>query len=84
MLKAWETVREGVVLYKVEEFANKIIKLGEDYQIELITSWGGKLLSHVADFDTQAVSTIVKGYPDIIKMILDAKNGWENDSTITS
>ncbi len=74
MLKEWETVQEGVIFYKIEEFANNIIKLGQDYQIKILSSWGGKLLLHVGNFDIQTVKTIVSEYPDIIKIILDAKN----------
>jgi len=53
----------------IERFAEKIIILGENYRVKLLTEYGNKLAGHTENFELDNMTKTIKGFDKIIRRI---------------
>lgn len=66
MTENWETIKEGFAFEEIEMFAERLIRLGNDYHVKPLIMYGEKLLFHTTNFDTTYVPKMMEQFPQIV------------------
>ncbi len=79
----WEGLRGALVIDKLETFADRIRKLGEEYGYPPLASWGERLMQQAEMFDLDGLPKTLEGFPNMIGEIqaLVAEGRVAGDST---
>ncbi len=65
----WTRISDVFILDDVETFAKGIINLGNQYQLNLLTQWGDKLLKEIRNYDMENSPTTLAYFPELVKRI---------------
>lgn len=68
-MKTWSETKQNQFFDAIGEFADQIIRLGEDNSVTLLTEYGENLRAHVESFDVENVNTALDAYPELIQSI---------------
>jgi len=63
----WEEVKDQFVLYKIEQFTNKIKNFGKLYQLKIFITYADTLITELESVDLDEIHLALKAYPGIVK-----------------
>jgi len=66
MMTLWKNFEEQQPLSEVESFASQIKELGKKYDLEILISYGNRLLMAVNNFDIDLMLKILADYPKLL------------------
>jgi PAS domain S-box-containing protein len=69
MLNNWNDVNKTFIIDEIEEFADKIKKLGEKYSLDIFTDWGDALLKQSRSFDMERLPGTLNHFPKLIEKL---------------
>ncbi len=73
-LPRWNEIKDQLVLFKIESFANDLKSLSLQYKCRALSIYADKLLNQVNDLDLEAIEVTLRGFPgkvDQIKKLLE-------------
>jgi two-component system sensor histidine kinase EvgS len=65
----WQTIRKTLSINDIESFGEEIKTLGAAYRCPLLEHWGETLRSRASDFDIDAMTDVLDGYPDVVEKL---------------
>lgn len=65
----WATVRRTFIMSDIGEFANRVAKLGTEYNVAPVKNWADALIAKADIFDTEGLPAMLDAFPDLIKKI---------------
>jgi signal transduction histidine kinase len=65
----WEEVKVVMEMDAIKDFADKIIKLGEEYKVSYVTFYGNQLREFAQHFDVTNIEKTLNGFPEMIKQL---------------
>lgn len=68
-MQTWSEAKQNQFFDAIGEFADQIIRLGEENSVILLTEYGKDLRMHVESFDVEHVNTALDAYPELIQSI---------------
>ncbi|MCP4152584.1 MAG: hypothetical protein GY757_32910, partial [bacterium] len=71
----WESIRGVYVFDDIDTFATRVIKLGEENSLEILTRWGKRLHEQVQTFDMERLPETLDYFPQLMKKIEQAGKG---------
>ncbi|MCP4151370.1 MAG: response regulator, partial [bacterium] len=74
MTDRWEQINRTFIINLVEDFAEKIVDLAKEYQLEILSRWGEQLQKEIQSFEVNNVSKTLSTYPAIIEKIIEMSN----------
>ncbi|MCP4134065.1 MAG: response regulator [bacterium] len=66
---SWERLNKGLIINDAEDFAKKIIGLGEEYQVNMLIQWGSELKEQVEVFDMEKIPKTLASFPAIVEKV---------------
>ncbi|MGC8802976.1 MAG: ATP-binding protein, partial [Bacteroidales bacterium] len=66
LMTLWKNFEEQQPLAEVENFASQIRELGKKYELEILISYGNRLLMAVNNFDIDQMLKILADYPKLL------------------
>lgn len=66
LMTIWKNFEEQQPLTEVEHFATQIKELGKKYELEILISYGNRLLMAVNNFDIEQMLKILSDYPKLL------------------
>jgi PAS domain S-box-containing protein len=66
----WKSFTEQQPLDEVEEFAFKVRDLGKKYNLEILLSYGNRLITSVNNFDIDTMSKTLSEYPKLLNTFI--------------
>jgi len=63
----WQRISKTYIIGEVEDFAEEIKNLSEEYKIDYFTIWADKLLAEVQSFDIEGFQVSLKKFPELVK-----------------
>jgi CheY-like chemotaxis protein/anti-sigma regulatory factor (Ser/Thr protein kinase) len=63
----WINIKDQLVLFRIEEFANKLNTVATEYNIPQLISYANRLIIYVNDFDLEEINMLLSAFPDMIK-----------------
>jgi two-component system sensor histidine kinase EvgS len=66
----WQSFSEQQPLEEVEEFAFKIRELGKKYNLDILLSYGNRLVTSINNFDIDTMSKILSEYPKLLNTFI--------------
>jgi len=66
LMTLWKTFEEQQPLSEIENFASQIKELGKKYDLEILISYGNRLLMAVNNFDIDLMLKILGDYPKLL------------------
>ncbi|MCP4147876.1 MAG: response regulator [bacterium] len=67
LYEEWEFLTRTFIIDEIEEFAGKIKKLGDSYQVEILSKFGNKLFYHIETFDIENIIVLMNGFPELTR-----------------
>lgn len=64
-----DAVLQSKTFDKIAQFGEQIRAFGQAYALEMVVQFGTELVTHVENFDIDAIEDLLNGYPDIIENI---------------
>ncbi|MFO7874631.1 MAG: PAS domain S-box protein [Bacteroidales bacterium] len=74
-LPLWNSVKEQLVLFKIESFAGSIEKLGEDFSMDLLRNYAKRLQQDLDSLDLDALRDDLKEFPSLVEQIRQMADG---------
>jgi len=75
LMPSWENVRDQLVLFKIEEFADELNKFAMGYKFKILSDYAEKLANEVEILDLEALKVTLNDFPRLIeKIIKEFKN----------
>ena len=68
----WEEIKDNLVIYKIEEFLDKLEQLNRNYHLEIITNYQEELTTFMKNLDIENMEHKIKEFPNKVEEI---KNG---------
>ncbi|MBF0451820.1 MAG: response regulator [Candidatus Magnetomorum sp.] len=65
----WEQTSQQFIFTDIESFGETMIHLGKEYMVNMVASWGKKLISQAKNFDMEMLPETLAAYPDLIKIL---------------
>ena len=69
MKEEWEKNKQSFFFNEIEEFAEKIKKLGTDYNLQFLTDWGQELCGQAQSFNMDELPATFERFPEIVAEI---------------
>nr|WP_321450901.1 ATP-binding protein [uncultured Carboxylicivirga sp.] len=69
LLPKWNKLKDHIVLFEIEEFALKLIKLGNQYHFQYIIDYANHLIECIELIQLESLSEELNRFPEIIKKI---------------
>ena len=66
LFRIWETFKNQQPLSDVEDFAYKMRDMGKKYNLEILISYGNRLLTSINNFDIDTMLKALKDYPKLL------------------
>jgi len=63
----WENAKENRFVHVVLEFADRVIEIGDAYNVNIIIRYGKYLRAHAESFDTEKIEKSLKDFPKLEK-----------------
>ncbi len=63
----WETIRKTFILGEIESFARSIIRVGKQYNVQPVQTWGNDLLAQAQSFDMERLPETLNQFDEVIK-----------------
>ena len=63
----WETIRKTFILGEIESFARSIIRVGKQYHVQPVQTWGNDLLEQAQSFDMERLPGTLNQFDEVIK-----------------
>jgi CheY-like chemotaxis protein len=70
LMDVWGTFKEQQPLEDVEDFAKKIRDLGKNYNLEILISYGNRLLTSINNFDIDTMSKTLSDFPKLLNTFI--------------
>lgn len=67
--KQWQSVRNSLVMKKIEKFASGVVSLSEEYHVPELKEFGELLLRHKQYYELDAIPTTMERFPGIVEQI---------------
>jgi PAS domain S-box-containing protein len=77
-LPEWETIKDQLVLFKIEKFAKELQELSSQYKFQLLTDYADKLLEEVETIDLESLAGTMGKFPLLLKQLSDKLNILNN------
>ncbi len=71
MMTRWNRIAEAFFVDEIELFAQEIKELGDEYNINLLSNWGGKLNRLAEAFDMEKLPNVLNDYPKLVNKLTD-------------
>lgn len=68
-LPEWEEVINGMVLFKVEEFANRLVAFAQKHNFEYLFHYADEMLTYISDIKVDDLRVHLEKFPKIIEAI---------------
>lgn len=68
-LPVWENIKDSLVLYKIEEFADKLKRISEEYNFLYLTYYAEKIREEIEIVDLKTLHDQLSRFPVIISLI---------------
>jgi hypothetical protein len=65
----WEKIKNKQPIELVEKFGNNIIKLGSEYNIDLLKEYGESIKISVDAFDVESIKKNVSNFPGLLRKL---------------
>ena len=69
LYKTWEETSQQFIFTDIEHFGETMIQLGKDHQVNMVVSWGKKLIDQAQNFDMETLPETLAAYPELIKTL---------------
>lgn len=69
----WEDLVDIASINEMEDFARKVVSIGNRFDYSLISDYGNNLLEKVEMFDSEGMSFLMKKFSDLISGIVSGK-----------
>ncbi len=69
LMTTWDRVSKAFFVDEIETFAEQVKELGLQFQLDMLSEWGQKLLKQVYSFDMEKLPETLKHYPELVKKI---------------
>jgi len=83
IMPIWQEMNSVMEMDVLEEFAEKVIKLGNAYHIQCLILYAEKVRELAQNFDIRNIEESLKAFPTIIKELKDTLNQQETKITTT-
>ncbi|MDA3910057.1 MAG: PAS domain S-box protein [Bacteroidales bacterium] len=70
----WEEVKDGNVLFEIEDFANDLKQISSKYNFEFLANYSTQLLNDIEMINTEALQMLLADFPDIINKLKNFTN----------
>ncbi len=70
IIPAWESVKDHLVLYLIEEFSNNLKKLALTYDFKYLENYSDRLTSCIENIDLDGMSEAIHQFPQIVENIV--------------
>ncbi|MEK8017299.1 MAG: hypothetical protein VSS75_010545, partial [Candidatus Parabeggiatoa sp.] len=67
VMPLWEDINAMMETDVVAEFAEKLIQLGDEYNLSLFIDYGEQLLEYTQDFDIPDIQKAIDEFPEMLK-----------------
>jgi len=74
LLAEWAIVKKGFILNKIELFADKVLAISREYQIDILDQWAKDIKKQSANFDMEKLPATMKRFPELANQILSQIN----------
>lgn len=64
-----EKIKKVFIIDEIEDFAVEVRGLGEQYGVDILFAWGGKLFREIQDFDLEELPRTLDDFPELLKQI---------------
>lgn len=62
----WETIRNKLLIFKIEEFTQDLITKTRDFDLNIMNDYLSKVKASITNFDLENIDTLIKSFPRII------------------
>ncbi|MBN2682923.1 MAG: response regulator [Bacteroidales bacterium] len=73
-LPIWNEIKDGLVLFKIEDFANQLIDFGNSNKIDFLIQYSEQIIDYVNNVNIEDLLIHLNKFPEIIETILNFKN----------
>ena len=70
VMDEWKTIRKTFIIKNIKMFGAKILNIGKEYRIELLTNWGSELVHQAESFDMERLPLTLDYFPKLIETLL--------------
>ncbi|MBC8182227.1 response regulator [candidate division KSB1 bacterium] len=70
VMDEWKTIRKTFIIKNIKMFGAKILNIGKEYRIELLTNWGSELVHQAESFDMERLPLTFDYFPKLIETLL--------------
>ena len=74
LLPEWEQIKDKLLIFKIEQFAENVTAVAEEFKSEYLAKYGTKLQSEIASMDFDEIRVTIASFPKIVKNLLEKKN----------
>ncbi|HPE55875.1 MAG TPA: PAS domain S-box protein [Bacteroidales bacterium] len=74
LLPEWEQIKDKLLIFKIEQFAENVTAVAEEFKSEYLAKYGTKLQSEIASMDFDEMRVTIASFPKIVKNLLKKKN----------
>ena len=71
-LPRWETIKDHLVLFRIEEFAVDLKQLANKYKFRFLIDYADKMLEDLDTIDLESLTETLRQFPGIIKQISES------------
>ena len=65
----WEKIKDSLVLYKIEAFADALSKMAEKYHFQYLKDYAGMIKEDIEIVDLESLKAALNKFPEIVKRI---------------
>jgi len=69
LYNTWKQTSEQFIFTDIENFGQTMISLGEQYQVNMVRSWGQQLVDQAKSFDMEALPETLAAYSELIERL---------------
>ncbi len=63
----WVSIKDQLVLFRIEEFANNLRTVALKYDIPQLISYANRLIAYINDFDLEEINALLSDFPGLIR-----------------
>jgi len=79
ILPIWKNISGAIEIDVVDDFAQKIIKLGDEYHVSELIQYGEDLREFTQNFDIKNIKGTLKKFPEIMDGLIKIQEQFEQD-----
>jgi PAS domain S-box-containing protein len=65
----WEKIKDSLVLYKIEAFADELSKMAEKYHFQYLKDYAAMIKEDIEIVDLESLKTAINKFPEIVKRV---------------